>query len=58
MRAGPPAKFRRVRGRQIRAGANLVVPTLDDVALPALSEGRLEEPQVAAELRQQHTERP
>jgi beta-phosphoglucomutase-like phosphatase (HAD superfamily) len=42
----------------IEAGANLVVPTLDDVALVALTEGRLEERQVAAELRQRHTERP
>ncbi|HSO51273.1 MAG TPA: HAD-IA family hydrolase [Actinomycetes bacterium] len=40
------------------AGADLVVPTLDDVALPALVEGRLEERPAVAELRQRHTERP
>ncbi|HEU4897290.1 MAG TPA: HAD-IA family hydrolase [Actinomycetota bacterium] len=40
------------------AGADLVVTTLDDVALPALALGRLEERRVAAELRQRHAERP
>jgi trehalose/maltose hydrolase-like predicted phosphorylase/beta-phosphoglucomutase-like phosphatase (HAD superfamily) len=40
------------------AGADLVVITLDDVALTALVDGRLEERRVAAELRQRHTERP
>jgi trehalose/maltose hydrolase-like predicted phosphorylase/beta-phosphoglucomutase-like phosphatase (HAD superfamily) len=42
----------------VEAGADLVVPTLDDVALPALAEGRLEERGAAAELRRRHTERP
>src|SRR5215211_825087 len=42
----------------VETGADLVVPTLDDVSLPALAEGRLEERRVAAELRQRHTERP
>jgi trehalose/maltose hydrolase-like predicted phosphorylase/beta-phosphoglucomutase-like phosphatase (HAD superfamily) len=42
----------------VEAGADLVVPTLDDVALPALAEGRLEERGAAADLRQRHTERP
>jgi trehalose/maltose hydrolase-like predicted phosphorylase/beta-phosphoglucomutase-like phosphatase (HAD superfamily) len=42
----------------VQAGADLVVPTLDDVSLPALGEGRLEERRVAAELRQRHTEQP
>jgi trehalose/maltose hydrolase-like predicted phosphorylase/beta-phosphoglucomutase-like phosphatase (HAD superfamily) len=42
----------------LAAGADLVVPTLDDVALPALAEGRLQEGRAAAELRQRHTERP
>ncbi|HET7519005.1 MAG TPA: HAD-IA family hydrolase, partial [Actinomycetes bacterium] len=40
------------------AGADLVVPTLDDVALTALVEGRLVERRAVAELRQRHTERP
>jgi trehalose/maltose hydrolase-like predicted phosphorylase/beta-phosphoglucomutase-like phosphatase (HAD superfamily) len=40
------------------AGADLVVTTLDDVSLPALALGRLEERRVAAELRQRHAERP
>src|SRR5215207_7092971 len=39
-------------------GADLVVPTLDDVALTALADGRLEERGAAAELRRRHTERP
>src|SRR5918994_387173 len=38
--------------------AALVVGSLDDVSLPALAEGRLEERRVAAELRRRHTERP
>ena len=42
----------------VQAGADLVVPTLDDVSVAALGEGRLEERRVAAELRQRHTERP
>ena len=42
----------------VEAGADLVVPTLDDVALTALVEGRLEERRAVAELRQRHTERP
>jgi len=42
----------------VEAGADLVVPSLDDVAVPVLAEGRLEERRVAAELRQRHTERP
>src|SRR5215211_132492 len=42
----------------VGAGADLVVASLDDVSLPALALGRLEERRVAAELRQRHTERP
>jgi alpha,alpha-trehalase len=42
----------------VGAGADLVVPTLDDVSLPALALGRLEERRAAAELRQRRTERP
>ena len=42
----------------VEAGADLVVTILDDVSLPALALGRLEERRVAAELRQRHTERP
>jgi trehalose/maltose hydrolase-like predicted phosphorylase/beta-phosphoglucomutase-like phosphatase (HAD superfamily) len=42
----------------VEAGADLVVPTLDDVSLRALAEGRLQERRAAAELRQRHTERP
>jgi trehalose/maltose hydrolase-like predicted phosphorylase/beta-phosphoglucomutase-like phosphatase (HAD superfamily) len=42
----------------VEAGADLVVTTLDDVSLPALALGRLEERRAAAELRQRHTERP
>jgi trehalose/maltose hydrolase-like predicted phosphorylase/beta-phosphoglucomutase-like phosphatase (HAD superfamily) len=41
-----------------RAGADLVVTTLDDVSVPALAEGRLEERRAATEIRQRHTERP
>jgi trehalose/maltose hydrolase-like predicted phosphorylase/beta-phosphoglucomutase-like phosphatase (HAD superfamily) len=40
------------------AGADLVVTTLDDVSLPALVEGNLEERWAAAELRRRHTQRP
>jgi alpha,alpha-trehalase len=40
------------------AGADLVVTTLDDVSLPALLEGRLEERQAAEEIRRRYTERP
>jgi trehalose/maltose hydrolase-like predicted phosphorylase/beta-phosphoglucomutase-like phosphatase (HAD superfamily) len=39
-------------------GADLVVSSLDDVAVPVLASGRLEERRVAAELRQRHTSRP
>src|SRR5215207_8708921 len=39
-------------------GADLVVTTLDDVSLPALFEGRLEERQAAEEIRRRYTERP
>jgi trehalose/maltose hydrolase-like predicted phosphorylase/beta-phosphoglucomutase-like phosphatase (HAD superfamily) len=39
-------------------GAGLVVPTLDDVALEALADGRLEERRAAAELRRRYTQRP
>jgi trehalose/maltose hydrolase-like predicted phosphorylase/beta-phosphoglucomutase-like phosphatase (HAD superfamily) len=39
-------------------GADLVVTTLDDVSLPALFEGRLEELQAAEEIRRRYTERP
>jgi trehalose/maltose hydrolase-like predicted phosphorylase/beta-phosphoglucomutase-like phosphatase (HAD superfamily) len=42
----------------VAAGADLVVPSLDDVSMTALASGRLEEQRVAAELRQRHTERP
>jgi trehalose/maltose hydrolase-like predicted phosphorylase/beta-phosphoglucomutase-like phosphatase (HAD superfamily) len=42
----------------VGAGADLVVPTLDDVSLRALAEGRLLERRAVAELRQRHTERP
>jgi trehalose/maltose hydrolase-like predicted phosphorylase/beta-phosphoglucomutase-like phosphatase (HAD superfamily) len=42
----------------VEAGADLVVPSLDDVSLRALASGRLEERRVAAELRQRHTGRP
>jgi trehalose/maltose hydrolase-like predicted phosphorylase/beta-phosphoglucomutase-like phosphatase (HAD superfamily) len=42
----------------VEAGADLVVPTLDDVALTMLAEGRLEERRAAAELRRRRTERP
>ncbi|HEY8556780.1 MAG TPA: HAD-IA family hydrolase, partial [Actinomycetes bacterium] len=41
-----------------KAGADLVVTTLDDVSLEALAEGRLQERRAAAELRQRHEERP
>jgi alpha,alpha-trehalase len=41
-----------------RAGADLVVTTLDDVSLHGLAEGRLRERRAAAELRRRHTERP
>ncbi|HKN45790.1 MAG TPA: HAD-IA family hydrolase, partial [Propionibacteriaceae bacterium] len=39
-------------------GANLVVTTLDDVSLPALVEGWLQERQAAEEIRRRYTERP
>jgi trehalose/maltose hydrolase-like predicted phosphorylase/beta-phosphoglucomutase-like phosphatase (HAD superfamily) len=41
-----------------QAGADLVVPTLDDVSLRALAEGRLQQRRAVAEIRQRHTERP
>ncbi|MDQ4103839.1 MAG: HAD-IA family hydrolase [Actinomycetota bacterium] len=41
-----------------RAGADLVVTTLDDVSLRALAKGRLEERRAAGEIRRRHTERP
>jgi len=40
------------------AGADLVVPTLDDVSLRALAEVRLQERRAVAEIRRRHTERP
>ena len=40
------------------AGADLVVTTLDDVSVRALSEGRLQERRQAAEIRRRHTEQP
>jgi trehalose/maltose hydrolase-like predicted phosphorylase/beta-phosphoglucomutase-like phosphatase (HAD superfamily) len=42
----------------VETGADLVVPTLDDVEMAALASGLLEERRAAAELRQRHTERP
>src|SRR5215213_6356422 len=42
----------------VGAGADLVVASLDDVSLPALADGRLEERHIAAALRRRHTERP
>ena len=39
-------------------GADLVVTTLDDIALPALIAGRLQERQAAEEIRRRYTERP
>src|SRR5512132_2346948 len=38
----------------VEAGADLVVPTLDDVALTALAKGRLEERRAVTELRLRH----
>jgi trehalose/maltose hydrolase-like predicted phosphorylase/beta-phosphoglucomutase-like phosphatase (HAD superfamily) len=40
------------------AGADLVVTTLDDISLPTLIGGRLEERQAAEEIRRRYTERP
>jgi len=40
------------------AEADLVVTTLDDISLPALFEGRLEERQAAEEIRRRYRERP
>ena len=40
------------------AGADLVVTTLDDISLPTLIEGRVEERQAAEEIRRRYTERP
>jgi trehalose/maltose hydrolase-like predicted phosphorylase/beta-phosphoglucomutase-like phosphatase (HAD superfamily) len=42
----------------IDTGADLVITTLDDVSLPALIEGRLEERQAAEEIRRRYSERP
>jgi trehalose/maltose hydrolase-like predicted phosphorylase/beta-phosphoglucomutase-like phosphatase (HAD superfamily) len=42
----------------LEAGADLVVTTLDEVCVPALADGRLQERPAAAELRQRYTERP
>src|SRR6266540_1264218 len=41
-----------------KAGADLVVTTLDDVSLDALAEGRLEQRMAAGERRRRQTERP
>ncbi|MDX6240292.1 MAG: hypothetical protein QOG10_5112 [Kribbellaceae bacterium] len=41
-----------------KAGADLVVTTLDDASLPALAEGRLEERRATEQIRSRHTERP
>jgi alpha,alpha-trehalase len=46
------------RGLLVEVGADLVVPTLDDVDVAAVAQGRLEERPAVAELRQRHTERP
>jgi trehalose/maltose hydrolase-like predicted phosphorylase/beta-phosphoglucomutase-like phosphatase (HAD superfamily) len=40
------------------AGADLVVTTLDDVGLPELAEGKLQERPAAEDVRLRHTERP
>jgi trehalose/maltose hydrolase-like predicted phosphorylase/beta-phosphoglucomutase-like phosphatase (HAD superfamily) len=40
------------------AGADLVVTTLDDVSLPALTAGRLQEQQAAEDIRRRYTDRP
>ena len=45
-------------GQLATAGADLVVTTLDDVSVPALGEGRLQERRAAAEIRRRRTERP
>ncbi|MGH8824498.1 MAG: HAD-IA family hydrolase [Jiangellaceae bacterium] len=42
----------------LEAGADLVVTTLDDVSIPALADGRVEERRAAAEVRRRYTERP
>ena len=42
----------------VGAGADLVVTTLDDVSMPALAEGRLQELRAVEEVRRRHTERP
>ena len=46
------------REQLLEAGADLVMPTLDDVSLRALADGLLEERRAATELRQRLTERP
>jgi trehalose/maltose hydrolase-like predicted phosphorylase/beta-phosphoglucomutase-like phosphatase (HAD superfamily) len=45
-------------GMLLDAGADLVVPTLDDVSLRDLAQGGLEERPAAAEIRRRHTELP
>ena len=42
----------------LEGGADLVVTTLDDVYLPSLAKGRLQERQAVTELRRRRTERP
>jgi trehalose/maltose hydrolase-like predicted phosphorylase/beta-phosphoglucomutase-like phosphatase (HAD superfamily) len=46
------------RDALLQAGGDLVVTTLDDVSLPALADGKLEERHAVAELRQRREERP
>jgi len=46
------------RDMLLAAGADLVVPTLDDVSRRALAGGRLEERRAAAEIRKRHTQQP
>jgi len=41
-----------------KAGADLVVTTLDDVSMPALADGRLQEVRAVEEVRRRRTERP
>lgn len=41
-----------------RAGADLVVTTLDDICVRALAEGRLQERRAVGEIRRRHAERP
>jgi trehalose/maltose hydrolase-like predicted phosphorylase/beta-phosphoglucomutase-like phosphatase (HAD superfamily) len=46
------------RDALLEAGADLVVPTLDDVSPPALADGNLEERRAAAQRRHRQVERP